>query len=124
MEIRSVHEALAHGIALIHQELNLAENLTVAENIFLGREPTAWGMIQSQRMRREADQLLNRVGLDIPSNTSLRKLSIAQRQMVEIAKSLSTRARLIIMDEPTSSLSTHESEKLFALIRQIGRAHV
>jgi ribose transport system ATP-binding protein len=113
------HEAISAGISLIHQELNLADNLTVAENIFLGREPTSWGMIQSRRMRQRADELLARVGLNIASSTSLQKLSIAQRQMVEIAKSLSTGASLIIMDEPTSSLSGHESEKLFTLIRQL-----
>jgi ribose transport system ATP-binding protein len=112
-------EAISAGISLIHQELNLADNLTVAENIFLGREPTRWGMIQSRQMRQRADEFLKRVGLDIPSSTSLQKLSIAQRQMVEIAKSLSTDANMIIMDEPTSSLSAHESEKLFQLIRQL-----
>ena len=112
-------EAISAGISLIHQELNLADNLTVAENIFLGREPTRWGMIQSRQMRQRADEFLKRVGLEIPSSTSLQKLSIAQRQMVEIAKSLSTDANMIIMDEPTSSLSAHESEKLFQLIRQL-----
>jgi ribose transport system ATP-binding protein len=115
----SPSEAISAGISLIHQELNLAENLTVAENIFLAREPTAWGMIQSRRMRQKADELLVRVGLNISAATSLQKLSIAQRQMVEIAKSLSTGASLIIMDEPTSSLSGHESEKLFSLIGQL-----
>ncbi len=112
-------EAISAGISLIHQELNLADNLTVAENIFLGREPTRWGVIQSRVMRQKATELLRRVGLDVPANLSLQKLSIAQRQMVEIAKSLSTAANMIIMDEPTSSLSVHESEKLFALIRQL-----
>lgn len=112
-------EAISAGISLIHQELNLADNLTVAENIFLGREPTKWGMIQSRQMRQRADEFLQRVGLDMSSGTSLQKLSIAQRQMVEIAKSLSTDANMIIMDEPTSSLSAHESEKLFQLIRQL-----
>jgi ribose transport system ATP-binding protein len=112
-------EAIAAGISLIHQELHLAENLSIAENIFLGRQPTAWGVVQSTRMRQSADELLQRVGLDIPSSTMLGNLSIAQRQMVEIARSLSTDASLIIMDEPTSSLSAKESERLFALIRQL-----
>lgn len=112
-------QAIEAGISLIHQELNLAENLSIAENIFLGRLPTAWGIVQSRKMLDRAGEYLKRVGLDIPTHTPLKKLSIAQRQMVEIAKSLSTDASLIIMDEPTSSLSAHESDKLFALIRQL-----
>ena len=112
-------QAIEAGISLIHQELNLAENLTVAENLFLGRLPTFWGVIQTRQMRQQADALLSRVGLEVSSSASLGKLSIAQRQMVEIAKSLSSQARLIIMDEPTSSLSGHESANLFRLIRQL-----
>ncbi|MCY3007513.1 MAG: sugar ABC transporter ATP-binding protein [Planctomycetota bacterium] len=119
VRFRKPSEAIEAGISLIHQELNLAENLSVAENLFLGREPTSWGIIQSRKMRQEADALLTRVGLEVPSSTLVGKLSIAQRQMVEIAKSLSTDAQLIIMDEPTSSLSGHESENLFRLIRQL-----
>lgn len=112
-------QAMDAGICLIHQELNLAENLSIAENIYLGREPTRWGFVRSQQMHKLADEMLERVGLEIPSRTLLKKLSIAQRQMVEIAKSLSTDSQLIIMDEPTSSLSTHESAKLFELIKQL-----
>jgi len=115
----SPSQAIEAGISLIHQELNLAENLSIAENIFLGREPTRMGFVRSRQMHHSADDLLEQVGLDIPSSTPLKRLSIAQRQMVEIAKSLSMEANLIIMDEPTSSLSTHESAKLFALIRQL-----
>lgn len=112
-------EAIDAGVALIHQELNLAENLSIAENIFLGREPVRFGLIQSGVMRTRADEYLKRVGLHLPSSTPVSSLSIAQKQMVEIAKSLATGARMIIMDEPTSSLSVHESECLFALIRQL-----
>ena len=113
------NEAMQAGIALIHQELNLADNLTVGENIFLGREPTKFGFILRTKMNTMAEACLKRVGLNFPANTPLQKLSIAQRQMVEIAKSVSTNARMIIMDEPTSSLSHHESNKLFDLIRQL-----
>lgn len=112
-------QAIAAGISLIHQELNLAENLSIAENLFLGRLPSRWGVVQGRRMRQEADQWLDQVGLDIPASRPLRSLSIAQRQLVEIAKSLSSDASLIIMDEPTSSLSVHESHKLFELIQQL-----
>ena len=112
-------EAISAGISLIHQELQLAENLSVAENLFLGRWPSRWGLIQSQFMRRQADWWLEQVGLKIPSSRPLKSLSIAQRQMVEIAKALSGDASMIIMDEPTSSLSVHESETLFGLIRRL-----
>lgn len=112
-------EAIAAGISLIHQELNLAENLSIAENLFLGRLPSRWGIVQAGQMRQRAEALLEQVGLEIPSSTPVKNLSIAQRQMVEIAKSLATDASLIIMDEPTSSLSVHESDKLFALIRRL-----
>ena len=119
VHFHSTSQAMEAGISLIHQELNLAENLSIAENIFLGRLPTAWGFVLTKQMRIRADEFLSRVGLKIPSSTPLSKLSIAQRQMVEIAKSLSIDSSLIIMDEPTSSLSAHESQRLFELIGQL-----
>ncbi len=117
--IRSVHDALAHGIALIHQELNLADNLDVAANIFLGREPLRGGLIDRTRARREARQFLDAVGLDISPDTLVGSLAIGQQQLVEIAKALSTQARVLIMDEPTSSLSAREAENLFRVIRDL-----
>lgn len=119
VHFNSTSQAMEVGISLIHQELNLAENLSIAENIFLGRLPTAWGIVQTKQMRTRADEYLRRVGLNVPSSTPLARLSIAQRQMVEIAKSLSSDSSLIIMDEPTSSLSAHESQRLFELIGQL-----
>lgn len=119
VRIRSVHDALAHGIALIHQELNLADNLDVAANIFLGREPLRAGLIDRARARREARQFLAAVGLDIDPNTLVETLAIGQQQLVEIAKALSTQARVLIMDEPTSSLSAREAENLFRVIRDL-----
>ena len=117
--IRSVQDALAHGIALIHQELNLADNLSVAANIFLGREKLRAGLIDTARQRREARQFLDAVGLPVDPDTLVRTLTIGHQQLVEIAKALSTHARVLIMDEPTSSLSAREAESLFRVIRDL-----
>jgi ribose transport system ATP-binding protein len=115
----SVHDALANGIALIHQELNLADNLDVAANIFLGREPRRLGWIDAARTHREAKQFLDAVGLDVKPDTLVSTLAIGQQQLVEIAKALSTNARVLIMDEPTSSLSAGEAENLFKVINDL-----
>ncbi len=117
--LRSVHDALANGIALIHQELNLADNLDVAANIFLGREPRRFGLMDTARMQREARQFLDAVGLDVKTDTLVSTLAIGQQQLVEIAKALSTQARVLIMDEPTSSLSAREADNLFKVIRDL-----
>lgn len=119
LRIRSVHDALAAGIALIHQELNLADNLDVAANIFLGREPRRAGLIDRRRLKQEAQEFLQAVGLTVNPDTLVETLAIGQQQLVEIAKALSTRARVLIMDEPTSSLSARETENLFSVIRQL-----
>ncbi|MCS7045845.1 MAG: sugar ABC transporter ATP-binding protein [Gemmataceae bacterium] len=115
----SVHEALRLGIVLIHQELNLAENLDVAANISLGREAHVLGFLRSRAMRAEARRALKLVGLDVSPRKRVGDLTIGQRQMVEIAKALATNARILIMDEPTSSLSRHETETLFGVIRNL-----
>ena len=117
--IESVQTALEHGIALIHQELNLANNLDVGANIFLGREPKKWGLIRFGEIRRRAKHYLDLVGLDISPTTIVDKMTIGRQQLVEIAKALSVDARILIMDEPTSSLSQHETEQLFHVIRQL-----
>jgi len=119
VEIRSVHDALALGVALIHQELNLADNLDVAANIFLGREILRGGLIDSARLRREARRYLDDVGLNVSPATLVSALTIGHQQLVEIAKALSVNARVLIMDEPTSSLSGHEAENLFKVIRDL-----
>jgi ribose transport system ATP-binding protein len=114
-----VQDAQKAGIALIHQELNLADNLTVAANMFLGREPGKFGWIDQGRIAREAERVLKLVGLEVSSDTLLSDLTLGKQQLVEIAKALSTDARVIIMDEPTSSLSLSESERLFEVIRDL-----
>jgi len=119
VEIGSVLAALKQGIALIHQELNLADNLDVAANIFLGREPRKLGMIDKARQCAEAKQFLAMVGLDIAPTTLVRDLTIGHQQMVEIAKALSVNARVLIMDEPTSSLTHKETEQLFKVIKDL-----
>jgi ribose transport system ATP-binding protein len=116
---RSVSDAMSHGIALIHQELNLADNLEVGANIFLGREPRRLGMIDNASINRQSTALLERVGLPISPRTLVRHLTIGQQQMVEIAKAVSIDARVLIMDEPTSSLSAGESARLFQVIRDL-----
>ncbi|QDT28486.1 Ribose import ATP-binding protein RbsA [Gimesia panareensis] len=115
----NVEEALKSGVALIHQELNLCDNLDIAANIFLGREPRNWGIINQKKTYVEAEKFLHQVGLDLSPRTLVSELTVGQQQMVEIAKALSVNARILIMDEPTSSLSLHESESLFAVIREL-----
>ena len=105
------------GIALIHQELNLASNLDLASNIFLGREPNQKGIIHESELREEASKYLKRVGLDLPTDTITGTLPIGKQQLVEIAKALSCDARVLIMDEPTSSLSQKETETLFDVVK-------
>ena len=115
----SVKTAQQHGIALIHQELNLSENLSIAANIFLGREPSKAGFIDKTTIHTEAQRFLDMVGLQIDPQTLAGNLSIGQQQLVEIAKALSIDARILIMDEPTSSLSAGESERLFEVISEL-----
>ncbi|MDG2012286.1 MAG: sugar ABC transporter ATP-binding protein [Pirellulaceae bacterium] len=117
--IRSVEQATANGICLIHQELNLCENLSVAANIFLGREPRRFGLIDERRCLEKAGEVLQQVGLNLPPQELVGSLTIGQQQMVEIAKAISTDARMVIMDEPTSSLSQKESESLFEIIHRL-----
>jgi ribose transport system ATP-binding protein len=117
--IDSVHTALARGIVLIHQELNLAENLDIGANIYLGREPRRWGFLDRRLIEVEAQRWLDSIGLHLSPRTLVERLSIGHRQLVEIAKAVSTRARILIMDEPTSSLSQHETATLFRVIRDL-----
>jgi ABC-type sugar transport system ATPase subunit len=114
----NTREAQNAGIAMIHQELNLVPELTVYENIFLGREhKTRFGVIDRRAMRRAAEKLMSDLGLDIDTNRAVVQLRVGQRQLVEIAKALSLDARIIIMDEPTSALSDTEVSYLFQVIQ-------
>jgi ribose transport system ATP-binding protein len=120
--IPSVRDAIDLGIAFIHQELNLLDNLDVAGNVYLGREPTSGGFLRLvDRGKMEADTrvYLDRLGVAISPKAPVRSLSIAQRQLVEIAKALSLDARVLIMDEPTSSLTLTETDRLLAVARDL-----
>ncbi len=117
--VRDVQTAASHGIAFIHQELNLLDNLDVAGNVLLGREPTGWGplrLVDRRKMHAIVQPYLTQLGLSIPADTAVAGLSIAQQQLVEIAKALSLRARVLIMDEPTSSLTLAETSKLHEIV--------
>lgn len=120
----SVKASLDNGVALIHQELNLAENLQVGENIYLGREPNRFGFIDRKQINLDAIKVLEQIGLAVDPTTPLSELSIGQRQMVEIAKAMSVGARVLIMDEPTSSLSSAEAERLFEVVKDLRKRGV
>ncbi|CAJ1778119.1 Ribose import ATP-binding protein RbsA [Aeromonas salmonicida] len=108
------------GISIIHQELNLLPELSIAANIFLGREPrTRFGSIDHKQLRERASSLLGRLGVKHGPDTRLGELSIGEQQMVEIAKALSFDASVIIMDEPTDALTDTETEQLFTVIREL-----
>lgn len=118
----SVTQSIAAGIAFVHQELNLFENLDAAANIYIGREPRFAGflhLIDRDALRRQARPLLQRLGCSFSPDTLVGELSIAQRQMLEIAKALSFDARLIIMDEPTSSLTASETDRLLRVVAEL-----
>lgn len=118
-EIRGVTDAMELGIALIHQELNLCDNLSIGANIYLGREPCTLGWIDQANVNAQSREYLRQVGLDIDPRRPLAALSIGQQQLVEIAKALSCNAKLLIMDEPTSSLSSREVDRLFEVINSL-----
>jgi ABC-type sugar transport system ATPase subunit len=105
------------GISIIYQEFNLALNLSVAENIYLGRYPTRRGFVQYERLYRQAEDFLGLLGTDLNPRTPVARLSVAQQQMVEIAKAISYQAKLLIMDEPTAALTSREVQTLFDLTR-------
>lgn len=111
--------AQAAGVSIIHQEFNLIPDLTVRENIFLGRERVRYGFIRASEERREAERLFGKIGMVLDPAARCRDLTVAQQQTVEIAKALSVSARIIVMDEPTATLTSQEVEHLFAIIRDL-----
>jgi ribose transport system ATP-binding protein/inositol transport system ATP-binding protein len=119
-DIRSIHDSQSLGVAFIHQELALEPYLTIAENIFLGREmKNSLGMISKDKMAEAARPFLERVGLEVDPNEFVGRLSLGQQQMVEIAKSFSLHAKILILDEPTSSLSEKEVNILFRTVEDL-----
>ncbi len=114
-------EARAAGVSIIYQELALSPNLTVAENIYLNREPRRGGLIDRSAMLKGSEGVLQRLGAAFTPATLVGSLSIAEQQMVEIARAVHANSRILVMDEPTTALSSRESEKLFDIVRQLRR---
>lgn len=119
VEVTSPKQSELMGISIIYQELNLIERITVAENVFTGRYPLKHGFVQWGKMTRDAQALFDEFDLKIDARRLVRSLTMAQKQMVEIIKAVSINAKVIIMDEPTSSLSSKETESLFRIIRKL-----
>ena len=122
VEIHSPHEAQTVGISTIYQELALVPYLNVAENIFLNREPRrvrVLGMVDFPRMKRQAEEIMADLGVEIPGDKLVKELTVAAQQMIEIAKAISRNAALILMDEPTSALSSKEVDALFNVMRRL-----
>ena len=115
--LRSPKDAQTHGIAMIHQELALIPELSVAQNVLLGNEGKE--VLNYAQMEARVRPFLAQVGLSVAPNTPVKRLTIAQQQMVEIARAVARQARIIIMDEPTSSLTTHEIEQLYVVVREL-----
>ena len=114
-------DALENGVAMVHQELNQCLERNVIDNLFLGRYPVnAMGVIDEGRMKKEANELFRRLGMTVNLTQPMKKMSVSQRQMVEIAKAISYNAKIIVLDEPTSSLMAQEVEKLFSHVERAG----
>lgn len=124
IEFRSPHDAILKGIAVIHQELSIASDLTVAENIFLGMEPQNGALLDRKNMNKTSQDILDFMKVTIKATDLARDLTAAQQQMVEIARVINRKAKVVIMDEPTSSLSNHEIRALFEQINNLRQKNV
>jgi len=119
IDFTSPKEALENGVSMVHQELNQCLDRTVMDNLFLGRYPKKFGVIDEKRMFRESSRLFSSLKMNVNPNVIMRTMSVSQRQMVEIAKAVSYNAKIIVLDEPTSSLTEPEINKLFAIVRDL-----
>lgn len=120
VDLRSPTQAQALGIAVVHQEPMLFPDLDIAENVFMGRHPrNRFGGVDWKRMYREVDQLLESLDVSLSSHTPVQGLSVAEQQLVEIAKALSLQARVLVLDEPTAALSAHEVDELLLIVKQL-----
>ena len=111
--------ARALGIDIVFQEIEIPPNLTVAEAVFLAREPRRWGLVDYERMFRETAALMARLGVPLSPDDPVERLSVAEKQLVQITRALSGEAKVLIMDEPTSALTDHEADRLFALLEAL-----
>lgn len=124
VDISSVSKAQELGVSIIFQELNLCDHLTVADNIFLGRPPGKGPFVSDKKMHAEAKRILQDLGIKINTHAMVGSLSIAQQQMVEIAKAISHNSRILVLDEPTATLTDKEIEQLFGIIRNLQKKDV
>ncbi len=122
VRFKGPREAETAGVVMIHQEFNLADDLTIAQNIFLGHERKRHGLLDEELMAAEAGAALRQVGLNCSPARRVGDLIVAEKQLVEIARALSRRARVLVMDEPTATLTPSETERLFSLIAQLKAA--
>lgn len=123
LKVSSIHQALLAGISMIHQEMSPIPDMTVAENIYIGREPkTKLGFVDEKALRAQAQHLLDDLELSFDADTKMCDLTIANMQMVEIAKAISFQSKLIIMDEPTSAITDREVANLFRIIRRLKKS--
>jgi ribose transport system ATP-binding protein len=121
LRLKSTEEARGIGLSVIHQELSLVPGMTLAENLFLGRNPTTFGLVRRREQHQAAFKWLARVGLNANPDDLVERLPLAAQQLLEIGKALSVDARVIVMDEPTSALGSADVERLFSLIDQLRR---
>ncbi|MBP3366282.1 MAG: sugar ABC transporter ATP-binding protein [Treponema sp.] len=119
VDFKNPKEALENGVAMVHQELNQCLDRTVMDNLFLGRYPTRLGVVDEQKMFKESAALFASLNMNVNPHTVMRTMSVSQRQMVEIAKAVSYNAKIIVLDEPTSSLTEPEVLKLFSIVRDL-----
>lgn len=124
MNVHSPREAIDCGVAMIHQELNPILDMQVFENIYVGREISKHGIVNKRAMLRETEELLQKLGIDIPATAYMRDLSVAQCQLIEIVKAISLSAKVVVMDEPTSAITDREVATLFAQIKRLKEQNV
>src|SRR5882724_7388951 len=119
VHFRSARDALAAGIGMVHQELSIVPDLTVAENVYLGKQPTRNGLIDWKAMKAGAREQLGKLGIDVDPSTTMGSLPIGLQQLIELARVLYSGARIIILDEPTSALSPPEVARLFGVLQRL-----
>ena len=124
IDFKSPKDALENGVAMVHQELNQCLDRTVMDNLFLGRYPVRFGAVNEVKMQKDADALFASLKMNVNARTIMRTMSVSQRQMVEIAKAVSYNAKVIVLDEPTSSLTEPEVIKLFSIVRTLSKKGV